>query len=181
MNTRIWMTAAVMYLALLVAAAAQQRHDGENGVMTARGSMKNTSGATVGDATLQETPHGVLLKVDLRGVQPGVHAFHIHETGRCEPPAFESAGGHFAPGGRQHGILNPDGPHAGDLPNVHVLTGGDVSFEYFVSHVTLRTGQRDSLLDADGSALVMHEGADDYRTDPAGDAGSRLVCGVIIQ
>jgi Cu-Zn family superoxide dismutase len=75
----------------------------------------------------------------------------------------------------------PKGPHAGDLPNVHVPASGDLAFEYFVDDVSLRSGRRDSLLDADGSALLMHQGADDYRTEPAGDAGTRIVCGVIMR
>jgi Cu-Zn family superoxide dismutase len=182
MRTREWIPlVALMSLATVVGAAAQQQTDGENGAITARALLKNTSDATVGDAMLQETPKGVLLKVGLRGVQPGIHAFHIHQTGRCEPPTFESSGGHFAPEGHEHGILDPKGPHAGDLPNVHVPASGDLAFEYFVDDVSLRSGRRDSLLDADGSALLMHQGADDYRTEPAGDAGTRIVCGVIMR
>ncbi|MGE0451261.1 MAG: superoxide dismutase family protein [Vicinamibacterales bacterium] len=148
--------------------------------LTAKAAMQDRSGRNVGDAALRDTPHGVLLKVDLRGVQPGIHAFHIHETGRCDAPQFSSAGGHFAPEGHQHGVLNPSGAHAGDLPNVHVLAAGDVSFEYLVPGATLRPGTSTSLLDQDGSALVMHAGADDYRTDPSGGAGDRLICGVVM-
>jgi Cu-Zn family superoxide dismutase len=143
--------------------------------------MQDRSGRNVGDARLTYTQNGVLLKVDLRGVEPGIHAFHIHQTGRCDPPSFESANGHFSPGQNEHGFLDERGPHAGDQPNLHVPTSGHLSFEYVVGKVTLQSGQPGSLLDADGSALVMHAGADDYRTNPAGSAGDRLVCGVIMR
>jgi Cu-Zn family superoxide dismutase len=92
---------------------------------------------------------------------------------------FESAGGHEAPQGKQHGFLDEAGPHAGDLPNIHVLESGNISFEYYVDRLTLAQGTPASLLDQDGSALAMHAGADDYHTNPAGNAGERLVCGVI--
>jgi Cu-Zn family superoxide dismutase len=147
--------------------------------MTARAAIEDASGATVGDAILRQTPNGVLLKVDLRGVMPGIHAFHIHDTGRCEPPTFQSAGGHFAPDGREHGFFDKAGPHAGDLPNAHVLANGDLSFEYIVPRVTLTPGP--SLFDDNGSALVFHSEPDDYRTDPAGDAGDRIACGEIMR
>jgi Cu-Zn family superoxide dismutase len=142
--------------------------------------LVNASGRTVGDAYMEESPNGVLIKVDLREAEPGIHGFHIHEKGRCEAPTFESAGDHFAPGGNEHGFLSADGPHAGDLPNAHVLVSGATSFEHFLEGVTLRPGER-SLLDADGSALVMHGDADDYRTDPGGKSGDRIACGVIMR
>lgn len=176
-----FITAASLLLApasMRVGHADATRNDD---VPTARAAFKDAAGATVGDATLRQTANGVLLKVDLRGVKPGIHAFHIHETGQCTAPSFESAGGHFASQKRQHGFLDAGGPHAGDLPNVHVLESGDVSFEYFVEDVTLSGGNGASLLDTDGSALVMHAGSDDYHTDPAGAAGARLACGVIMQ
>jgi Cu-Zn family superoxide dismutase len=107
----------------------------------------------------------------------GTRAFHIHEVGKCDPP-FESAGGHFNPTGKQHGKDNPNGPHAGDLPNLDVPQSGRVKVQVVVKDVSLDTG-RGALLDADGAALVVHEGADDYKSDPAGNAGKRLACGVI--
>ena len=148
--------------------------------LTARAALIDASGKTIGEALLRETPNGVLLQVDLASADAGAHAFHIHETGRCERPTFESAGGHFAPGTAEHGLLDANGPHAGDLPNVHVPADGRLSFEYLVPRVTLRPGDR-SLLDADGSALVMHRDRDDYTSDPAGDAGDRIMCGVIMR
>lgn len=139
--------------------------------------MMNTEGEEVGEAKLAQTPHGVLIQLNLSKVPAGVHAFHIHEVGECEPP-FESAGGHFNPSDKQHGFLNGKGIHAGDLPNIHVPQNGELTVEVLASEVSLQDG-KNSLFDADGSALVIHEKADDYRTDPAGDAGSRIACGVI--
>ena len=168
---------------VFVSSGAAQRPPGALpplSALTARAALVDTSGKTIGDALLRETPNGVLLQVDLASAEAGVHAFHIHETGRCDRPAFESAGGHFAPGGAEHGLLNAKGPHAGDLPNVHVPRDGRLSFEYLIARVTLRPGDR-SLLDADGSALVMHRDRDDYTTDPAGSAGDRIACGVVMR
>lgn len=135
----------------------------------------------VGTVELTETPNGVLLDIRLEGVPKGLpegaHAFHIHETGVCEPP-FKSAGGHFNPGGAHHGMLSEEGMHAGDLPNIH-MPAGALRLEVLAEHVTLAEGEENSLFDDDGSAIVIHDGADDYSTDPAGDAGDRIACGVI--
>jgi Cu-Zn family superoxide dismutase len=151
-----------------------------DGHLMARAALKNSSGGTVGSARLRETPNGLWLRVDLRGLPAGTHALHIHETGRCEPPTFESAGGHFAPGQSQHGFLDAGGPHAGDLPNIHMPGEGQLSIELFVHQVVLTLGGQ-SLLDADGAALVVHAGEDDYSSEPAGAAGDRIACGVIMQ
>ena len=145
---------------------------------TARASLTDAQGRSIGEARLQQSPHGVLVKIDLRNATPGVHALHIHTVGRCEAPKFESAGGHFAPSGRQHGFLHARGPHAGDLPNLEVPPTGQLSVEYLVSDVTLEAGTR-SLLDADGSSIVIHAGKDDYASDPAGNSGDRIACGKI--
>lgn len=145
--------------------------------VTARAALKNAQGETVGQAVLTETPHGVLIETTLTGVPAGVHAFHIHAVGQCEPP-FTTAGGHFNPTSKEHGIENPRGMHAGDMPNVNVPTDGKLTFERLAEHVTLVAGPN-SLFDSDGSALVLHAGADDYKSDPAGNAGARLACGVV--
>jgi Cu-Zn family superoxide dismutase len=145
---------------------------------TASATIKDAMGATVGTATLRETASGVLVKVDFSNVSPGPHALHVHTTGKCEAPMFTTAGGHFAPGGTKHGLLAAGGPHAGDLPNAYVGADGKLSLEVLVPNVTLADGPR-SLMDADGSALVLHATADDYLTDPAGNAGGRIACGVI--
>lgn len=147
---------------------------------TARAELIDRGGARVGEATLQETPYyGVLLRVEVAGLPAGVHALHIHETGTCEPPSFGSAGGHYAPRGHGHGVLHPRGKHAGDLLNLHVPGSGRVASERLAEHVTLVPGAAHTLFDEDGSALVIHAGADDYRSQPSGAAGDRIACGVI--
>jgi superoxide dismutase, Cu-Zn family len=140
--------------------------------------LKDRDGKTIGRAKLTETPHGVLISLNLDGAPAGERAFHIHQVGRCEPPTFESAGGHFNPDKAPHGFLQAKGPHTGDLPNVHVPKDGRLTVEMLAHGATLQPGPN-SLLDADGSALVMHAKPDDYRTDPAGAAGDRIACGII--
>jgi Cu-Zn family superoxide dismutase len=147
---------------------------------TARASIKDAKGATIGDATLRETAHGVLLQVELRNAPPGEHGFHIHENGTCTAPTFESAGNHWSPEGKAHGFLEERGPHAGDLPNIHVPQDGRLTFELLVEGVTLSPGAR-SLFDANGSALVLHASPDDYASQPSGAAGDRLACGVVMK
>ncbi|MDX1623790.1 MAG: superoxide dismutase family protein [Gemmatimonadota bacterium] len=136
-------------------------------------------GAEVGDAVVEGTPNGVLIRVRLDGVPPGVHAFHVHETGLCEPP-FTSSGGHLAAEGSAHGFRSPGGPHAGDLPNVYVPESGKLRFDAFAGGLSRGGGGGGlALLDEDGAALVLHAGADDYATDPAGAAGERIACAVV--
>jgi superoxide dismutase, Cu-Zn family len=146
---------------------------------TASAALVDGNKRGVGQARLQQSPHGVLLRLDLKNATPGVHGLHIHEVGRCDAPSFESAGGHFSPDQRVHGFLSPSGPHAGDLPNIFVPASTELSIEYLIPEVTLDPGPR-SLLDANGSAIVIHAGQDDHFSDPAGHAGDRLACGPIV-
>ena len=139
--------------------------------------LKDPDGKELGKATLVVTPSGTLITLTLTAAPPGVLGFHIHTTGKCEPPKFESAGGHFNPHDTKHGFLNPEGPHAGDMPNIHVPDSGQLTVEMLNTLVSL-SGEN-ALLDDDGTALVLHEGADDYKSDPAGHAGGRIACGVI--
>jgi len=138
----------------------------------ASATLMGADGAAVGAAAFTAGPHGVLVRAELTGLPPGPHAIHVHETGVCEPP-FESAGAHFAGGAAEHGFMMADGPHAGDLPNVYVPDSGTITVD-LASPATL-----DQLLDADGAALVIHAGPDDYRSQPSGASGDRIACGVI--
>jgi Cu-Zn family superoxide dismutase len=145
---------------------------------TAKAVLKDKSGKEVGTVDLVQTPHGVLLKLSLKGIPAGEHAFHVHAVGKCEPP-FTSAGGHFNPGGKKHGMEAADGPHAGDMPNLHVPPSGELAVEVANPAISLVKGQPNSVFDADGSAIIIHAAADDYKTDPTGNAGDRIACGVI--
>ena len=140
--------------------------------------LKNASGDVVGTATFTEVGGGVRIVLEARGLPPGEKGVHIHEVGKCDPPAFTSAGGHFNPAKRQHGLQNPQGPHAGDLPNITVAADGTGRLETTTNRVTLFSGET-SVFDADGSALVVHAGPDDFKTDPTGNSGARIACGVI--
>ncbi len=146
--------------------------------VTAGGSFVDAGSRTVGEVRAQQTPHGVLLAITLTNVTPGIHAMHLHKIGACTAPSFESAGDHVDMTGHTHGFLNPGGPHSGDLPNLDVPASRNLSVEYMVADATLDAGPR-SLLDADGVALVIHVGKDDYVTDPSGGSGDRLACAPI--
>jgi Cu-Zn family superoxide dismutase len=140
--------------------------------------LKDGSGRVVGTAVLLEDGGEVRLLLDVSGLPPGDKAVHIHEVGRCDPPSFDSAGGHFNPTGAEHGTANPRGPHVGDLPNMTVDASGRGHLEVTIKRVSLEKGSG-SLFDADGSALVVHANADDMRTNPAGNSGAPIACGVI--
>ena len=140
--------------------------------------LKDKDGKQVGVARFREIGKGVTVNVDVKGLTPGLHAVHVHAVGKCEPPAFTSAGGHFNPAQKKHGHKSPEGAHAGDLPNMLVAKDGTGRFEAFTDGMTLRPGAT-SVFDKDGSALVIHAGIDDYATDPTGNAGDRAACGII--
>jgi len=141
---------------------------------SASAALNNAEGEPVGTVELTETPNGTLVIARLENLPEGPHGFHIHETGECTPP-FRSAGGHYNPAGTSHGFVSPGGLHAGDLPNIHVPASGSLTVEFFATGLAVS----DQLLDEDGAAVVIHAGADDYETDPAGDAGDRIACGVL--
>jgi len=141
--------------------------------------MMDAKGAAIGKATLRDTSGGLLIDLDLKGLPAGEKAFHVHQTGKCTPAdGFASAGGHFAPAHKSHGLMVAEGPHAGDMPNLFVGKDGKVRMQVLNGSVSLGAGDA-SLADADGSALVIHSGPDDYTSQPAGNAGGRIACGVI--
>lgn len=139
----------------------------------------NEKGEKSGTAVLSETFKGVNVHVTAKGLAPGEKAIHFHEKGVCGVPDFMAAGGHFNPDNKMHGLKNPKGPHAGDMLNILVPENGIIDVNVTAPFVTLEEGKKNSLLDIDGSALIIHEKADDYSTDPSGNAGKRIMCGVI--
>ena len=167
-------TALAMTSGLAVAASHSE------GAKELTASMIDAQGEEVGTATFSMTPSGiVLVSAEVSGLEPGEHGFHIHETGKCEPETeFKSAGGHYAGNGDpMHGTVE-GGPHAGDMPNAFVGEDGMLRAEVFNPRVTL-DGDMNPLMDEDGSALMVHSGPDDYESQPSGDAGGRVACGVI--
>jgi len=140
--------------------------------------VREPGGRMVARATLEQAGDAVRVRVEAVGLAPGSYGAHLHTTGRCDAPAFASAGPHWNPTMRQHGKDNPQGAHMGDLPNLMVGTDRRGTFEYTVPGASL-SGSANALLDLDGAALVIHGQADDYRTDPSGNSGARIACGVV--
>lgn len=159
---------------LLLSALAVMIAAGQASAATSIAQVKDRDGNGLGTVEVQDTPSGmVIIRLNLKGLPPGNHAIHLHETGDCSAPDFKSAGGHIA-GDRQHGALNPDGPHPGDMPNLTVPDSGAVIADGFLPFLSVG----EMLQDGDGAAFVMHDGTDDYQSQPAGDAGDRIACGV---
>ena len=159
---------------LLIATSAL----GQGSPSSAHADFLNAQGQKIGTAVLTQASHGVKIDVNVAQLPPGTHGFHIHTVGKCEAPDFKSAGGHFNPGGKQHGKDNPNGAHAGDLTNFEVGADGPAKFSTVNTEITLDEGAN-SLFHEGGTALIIHEKADDYKTDPAGNAGSRISCGLV--
>ncbi|HBG05685.1 MAG: superoxide dismutase [Geobacteraceae bacterium GWC2_58_44] len=148
--------------------------------MKARADILDSTGKSIGTATLTQQKGGVEVKLKVSGLTPGKHGFHIHETGSCTPPDFKSAGPHFNPFQKHHGLENPQGKHAGDLPNLEAKQDGTAEATFVAVDATLKKGPG-SLLKKGGTAIVIHADPDDNKSDPAGNAGARVACGVIVK
>ncbi|MDP3906352.1 superoxide dismutase family protein [Novosphingobium sp.] len=146
-------------------------------VRVAAATLQNADGASVGTAVVTSLGGTLTLNVVAAGISPGPHGIHLHAVGDCTPPGFTSAGGHLNPGGHQHGTANPAGSHLGDLPNIVAASSGAASL--VVPLGGSRTQLESALFDADGTAIIIHAAADDYKTDPTGNSGARIVCGVL--
>ena len=142
-------------------------------------SLRSAQGQAIGEASATRAGNVVRVRVTVHGFAPGTHGVHLHQVGRCDAPDFASAGGHWNPTSHQHGRLNPQGPHLGDLPNLVVGRNGMGRIDFSVPVPAGTAAGANPLLDADGTSVVIHAAADDLRTDPSGNSGARIACGVL--
>lgn len=166
---------AVLALSATASAAEKPRTAAPPaGGRTAAATLLTPAGVEVGRARVTEVAGGLHVAVEVKGAPAGMHGAHLHTIGRCDPPDFASAGGHWNPTNMKHGSKNPQGPHAGDMPNLTVGADGRGTLG-----IDLAGASFDSLMDADGATVVLHAAADDLMTDPSGNSGGRIACGVL--
>lgn len=171
-QTGLFVLVGALLLALGAGVAIAQ------GVSTATAELEDTDGNPVGNANFTEGPGGVTIAVEGKDMPSGEHGIHVHEKSDISSSDFKSAGEHHNPTDDKHGFNNPEGPHAGDLENINVAEDGTVSYTTTTDRITLSKGER-SILDSDGSSLIIHDKADDYETDPSGESGDRIAAGEI--
>lgn len=179
--TRPTIAPLALTLAALLGGCAAGAAGGSAPALTSIATLRDTAGRAVGTVRLTERDEVVTVEAAVSGVAPGAHGIHFHAVGRCAPAngdPFGAAGGHYNPEQTEHGLENPRGAHAGDLPNIQVGADGSGRLETTTARLTLGTGPT-SVYDADGTAVVLHAGTDDQRTNPAGDSGRRVACGVV--
>jgi Cu-Zn family superoxide dismutase len=150
----------------------------QSATQSAHADIVNAHGQKIGIATIHRADGGIRIDIQVSQLPLGSHGIHIHTAGKCEGPGFTSAGAHFNPTSKKHGKDNPEGPHAGDLLNIQVEASGDAKASLLDPNITLGDGPN-SIFHEGGTAIVIHEKADDYKTDPAGNSGARIACGVI--
>lgn len=173
MKQRTWLVVVVLGLGLALSTTAQA-----DGGQHATVHVRNATGQVVGTVTLTAQADGVLVHGTFAHLPAGPHGLHFHTVGACTP-TFDAAGGHYNPTARQHGFNNPQGTHAGDLPNLEIGAGGTGTYRTVTDRITLAPGAANTVYDADGTALMVHANADDYVTDPTGNSGGRIACGVV--
>lgn len=160
----------------LLLASCAHNQSAENSIIAQAG-LINVNGVATGSAKIEQSAANTQLSVRVSGLKPGAYAMHLHQTGKCDPPGFTTAGPHWNPAGKQHGLANAQGPHAGDLPNFNAESDGSANIVFDLPGVTLSSGLQ-PLLDADGAAILIHAQPDDNITDPSGNSGARIMCGV---
>jgi Cu-Zn family superoxide dismutase len=166
-------------VALVILIGGKAYGDRKAGDPAGSATIIDANGRPVGSAMLTQGPQGVTISVEVSNLPPGKHGIHIHGTGKCDPPDFKSAGGHFDPFGKKHGFKNPEGAHAGDLPNLEVGPDGKGKIEAIVGGLTLGKEGLATLFGPNGTAVVIHADPDDEMSDPAGNSGARIACGII--